>query len=43
MKMSWVTLDRICAEEMLSDEEIRLWVPVTVSHSLICGFAGTGA
>jgi len=23
MKMSWVTLDRICAEEMLSDEEIR--------------------
>src|SRR6266705_776725 len=22
MKMSWVTLDRICAEEMLSDEEI---------------------
>jgi hypothetical protein len=23
MKMSWVTLDRICAEEMLSDEKIR--------------------
>jgi hypothetical protein len=20
-----------------------LWVPVTVSHSLICGFEGTGA
>src|SRR5260221_8570687 len=23
MKMSWVTVDRICAEEMLSDEKIR--------------------
>ena len=23
MKMSWVTLDRICAEEMLSDEKVR--------------------
>src|SRR5258708_10652409 len=23
MNMSWVTLDRICAEEMLSDEKIR--------------------
>src|SRR5260221_13724218 len=23
MKMSWVTVDRICAEEMLSDENIR--------------------
>jgi len=23
MKMSWVTLDRICAEEMLCDEKIR--------------------
>ena len=22
---------------------ITLWVPVTVSHGLICGFVGTGA
>jgi Bacterial regulatory proteins, tetR family len=29
--------------ESAGQDPVGLWMPVTVSHGLICGFAGTGA
>jgi aryl-alcohol dehydrogenase-like predicted oxidoreductase len=37
------TKGRLPTDESPNGHGLSLWVPVNVSHGLICGFAGSGA